>query len=260
MEKKTIVITGSTRGIGLGLAKEFLAKGHQLVINGRTKEKVDEVVAGLQKTNPDVSGVAGSVSKEETLENLIEHTVNKFGKIDIWINNAGLPQPYNLFVDIDKKDIKTLIDVNIFGSLLGTKLVSIFMIKQGFGKIFNMEGFGSDNRMRPRLTLYGTSKKAINYFSKAFSKELKDAPIQMGVINPGMVRTEFLDISLEGASEKEKRQFEKVYKILAEDVEVVTKYLVNKILKSTKNYNRITFLTPIRLFSKLFRMMINRAL
>ena len=140
MKKKTIVITGSTRGIGLGLAREFSALGHQLVINGRTKEKVTEIVSELLKTNPDIIGVSGSVSEEETHLKLIEQAVSAFGKIDIWINNAGIPQPYKIFTDIDNKDINKLIDTNIKGLIWGTRIAARQMIKQGFGKIFNMEG------------------------------------------------------------------------------------------------------------------------
>lgn len=257
MKKRTVVITGSTRGIGLGLATEFLAAGHQVVINGRDKTKVSRAIMELQKSGGEVTGLAGSVSDEKTHVDLFEHSVQTFGKVDIWINNAGIPQAHMLFTDLDHKDIKSLVDTNIYGLMLGTTIATNFMAKQGFGKIFNMEGFGSDGRTMKNLTLYGTSKRAVNYFTKSIAKEVKGGPVQIGVISPGMVRTEFLDQSMKSGTAEEKKQFDKVYKILAEDVEVVTKYLVSHILKSSKNYDRISFLSGTRLMFKIFRLMLS---
>ena len=86
MEMKTIVITGSTRGIGHGLATEFLKAGHQVVINGRDPEMVARAVAKLKDVyGEQVAGATGSVNEPETHEKLISKAVNTFGKIDIWI-------------------------------------------------------------------------------------------------------------------------------------------------------------------------------
>ncbi len=257
MEKKTIVITGSTRGIGNGLAVEFLKAGHQVVINGRDPEKVARAVAKLKDTCSDeVAGVTGSVSDPETHEKLINKAVNTFGKIDIWINNAGIPQPHRKLADIETEDIKAITEINIYGLMLGTRAAIQFMTKQGFGKIFNMEGFGSDGRMMDKLSLYGTTKRAVNYLSKTISNELSGSPVQLGILSPGMVRTEFLDGAREIRTPDEARQFKKVYDILAEDPDVVTKFLVNGILKSTKHYDRIEFLTKERLFVRILKMML----
>ena len=258
MEKKTIVITGSTRGIGLGLAREFAKMDCQLVINGRSQASVDSRVEDLKKICPDVIGVAGSVGEESTHKALAEKAIEVFGKIDIWINNAGVPQPHERIVNVDTCHIHQLTEVNIAGSIIGSKTAANIMLKQGFGKIFNMEGFGSDGRMMDKITLYGTSKRAINYFSKSLAKELKDSPIQVGIIQPGMVKTEFLNVSMDAAPEKERKQFEKVQRILAEDVDVVTKALAPRILSSNKNYTRIEYLSKLRLMGKIFKMVLSR--
>ena len=215
------------------------------------------MVAELRKLGGDVSGVAGSVNDEKTHVDLFEHAVKIFGKVDIWINNAGIPQPHMLFAKLDHKDIKNLVDTNIYGLMLGTTIAANFMVKQGFGKIFNMEGFGSDGRTMKNLTLYGTSKRAVNYFTKSIAKEVKGGPVQIGVISPGMVRTEFLDQSMKSGTPEEKKQFDKVYRILAEDVDVVTKYLVSHLLNSSKNYDRISFLSGTRLMFKIIRLMLS---
>jgi len=254
MEPKTIVITGSTRGIGLGLAREFLDRGHRVVINGRSEEGVARTLRVLQQTGPDVLGVQGDVSVEETHQRLVEQSVSVFGSIDIWINNAGIPQPYMLFTDSNSTDIRALVDVNITGLLLGTYTAARHMTRQGYGKIFNMEGFGSDGRTMKKLVLYGTSKRAVSYFTKAFARELRDTQVQAGVLSPGMVKTEFIDESMKHGSTEEILRFRKVYDVLAEDVEVVTKFLVNGILKSSGNYDRIVFLSRSRAFFRMLKM------
>jgi len=252
---KTIIITGSTRGIGHGLAKEFLSKGHQVVINGRSRDKVEEAIKELEQEGGEVCGMAGSTAEMETHQNLVDLAVKTYGKVDYYINNAGIPNPHKHFTDLDQEDVKSLIDTNIYGLMIGTSVAANHMMKQGSGKVFNMEGFGSDGRMREKLTLYGTSKRAVSYFTKSISKEVNDKGIQIGVISPGMVRTDLIDQSMQFGSEKEKKQFEKVYRILAEDVDVVTEFLVKGMLKSKKNYDRISFLSGTRLMFKIIRMM-----
>lgn len=255
MKQKTIVITGSTRGIGFGLAKEFLTLGYKIVINGRTAEKLTKAIAELQNINPDVIGVAGSVSLNETHESIVEKAMSEFGKIDIWINNAGIPQAHKMFIDIDDAELNKIIDTNIYGLMLGTRIAAKHMIQQGFGKIFNMEGFGSDGRIMRKLSIYGTTKRAVNYYTKSVANEIKDYPVQIGILSPGMVRTDFLNNSKEFMSSDEAKKFEKVYNALAEDVEPVTKYLVHRILKSSRNYDRIEYLTKTKLIFKLMKMM-----
>lgn len=256
MNKRTIVITGSTRGIGLGLAKEFLHAGNNVVINGRSEESVNNTLNSLKVKYSNVIGVTGGVQDTETHFKIIELSISTFGRIDIWINNAGIPQPHKSFINLEDINLKSSIDTNIYGLMLGTKLAANQMIQQGFGKIFNMEGFGSDGRTMNKLTLYGTTKRAVNYFTKSVSKELKHSPVQIGIISPGMVRTDFLNNSMESMQADELKRFKKVYDVLAEDVDVVSKFIVGRILESSKNYDRIEFLTKLKMISKLFKMMI----
>lgn len=256
MDKKTVVITGSTRGIGKGLAFQFLKRNHQVIINGRHSEPVSKTVNEFKNKGYEVLGVPGDVTEESTFQSIIEKTVKKFGKIDIWINNAGIPQPHRYFTELYKNEIENLISVNILGLMMGTQAAVNFFKQQGFGKVFNMEGFGSDGRMRDKLLLYGTTKRAVNYFTKAVSKETKEKSIQIGILSPGMVRTEFLSTSMSAGSNEDQKRFGKVLDILAEDVDPVTEFLVNKILVSSKHYDRIEYLTFRRLMPKLIRLIL----
>ena len=213
MEIKTIVITGSTRGIGHGLAVEFLKRGHQVILNGRDEAQVRLTVEELKKHGPGVIGVAGDVTDEGTFQKLIDQSQSLFGKIDIWINNAGIPQTQNFFHLLESSEIERLVSVNITSLMLGTRIAIGFFMHQGYGKVFNMEGFGSDGRMMDKLSLYGTSKRAVNYFTKSVSKEIKDEKIQVGILSPGMVRTDFLTGAMATGSDAEQERNKKVFDI-----------------------------------------------
>ena len=256
MSNKTIVITGSSRGIGKGLAIEFAKKGCNIIINGRSETTVDKAVENLRKLNPNVVGVIGDVNDIKTHQKIIDVAVEKFSKIDIWINNAGIPQANELFVNLSPTSIKNIIDVNIYGLIIGSQIAAQHMIKQGFGKIFNMEGFGSDGRTMKKLSLYGTTKRAVNYFTKSLAKEFKNEQVQIGILSPGMVRTDFLDSAMKNQSEEEIKKFKKVSDVLAEDVDKVSLFLSERVLSSTKNYDRIEFLTKSKLMVKIFKLML----
>lgn len=255
MTKNVIVITGSTRGIGHGLALEFLKRGHHVAINGRNKEKVDRCVKDLVDQGYSVLGIPGDVTSERTFHSIVDGAMARFGKIDIWINNAGIPQSHKLFYELESKEIERLISVNVSSLMVGTQVAIRFFKQQGHGLVLNMEGFGSDGRIMKKLSLYGTSKRAVQYFSKSVSKELGAEKIRVGIISPGMVKTDFLKESMSKGNSAEQQRTLKVIEILAEDLEVVTGFLVKKILQSKKQYDRIEYLTFRRLFPKLLRLM-----
>lgn len=254
MDKKTVVITGSTRGIGKSLALQFLKRNHQVIINGRKREAVDDYALELKNKGFEVLGVAGDVTREITHQSIIDEALKKYTKIDIWINNAGIPQSQKYFHELTSEEIQNVSLVNIVGTMMGTKAAINYFKQQGFGKVFNMEGFGSDGRMLEKLSLYGTSKRAVNYFTKSISKEV-EKDIHIGVLSPGMVRTDFLINSMKTGSTEEQARNKKVFDILAEDVDVVTDFLVKKILVSEKHYDRIDYLTKRRLLPKLIKLL-----
>jgi short-subunit dehydrogenase len=258
MNKLCIAITGSTRGIGHGLAREFLKRGHQVIINGRSPEAVKKVVREFEKQDYDVLGVAGDVRETDTFAWLIEQAKAIYGKIDIWINNAGIPQDHKYFHELDSTQIQDLVSVNITSLMLGTQAALKFFKQQGFGLVLNMEGFGSDGRMMKKLSLYGTSKRAVHYFTKSVSREVEEKQIRVGIISPGMVRTDFIAQSAYEGDAAEQKRTQKVFDILAEEVEVVTEFLVPRILQSTRKYDRIVFLTFRRMAPKILRLMFVR--
>lgn len=245
---KTVVITGSTQGLGHALAKQFLYSQCRVVINGRDAEKVNACCKLLRKEIPDavVSGFACDVRDANALQELWNYAVKEYSVIDIWINNAGVNQPSKYLWELEQQEIEQMIDVDLISIINGCKIAVNGMKKQGGGSIYNVEGFGSNDALRAKLSMYGTTKRAVTYFSDALAMELKEtnSKIIVGKISPGMIITDFLTKRLGSDTETPlTAQEKKIYNILADYPETIAKFVVYKLLTNTKSGVRIEWLT-----------------
>ena len=169
---KTVVITGSARGFGYAMLELFYEKNFNVVVCDVNKDSVEEAVTKLNgKGLGRVISFVADITKEEDVNRVIHDTLEIVPTIDIWINNAGVNQPNVALWELDKKTIDRLIDIDIKGTVLCSKLIMPVMIKQGFGQIYNVEGHGSNDAKIMGLSLYGTSKRAITYFTEALAFE-----------------------------------------------------------------------------------------
>jgi NAD(P)-dependent dehydrogenase (short-subunit alcohol dehydrogenase family) len=186
MSPKHIIITGSTRGIGYGLAKSFLSHGCSITISGRGTEAVDKTVADLKSRYEAklVYGYACDVTVPEQVQLLWDRSVEQFGKVDIWVNNAGTSGERGLVWELPANEAHIPITTNILGTVYGAQVAMKGMLTQGFGAIYNMEGMGSDGRKHAGLIMYGTSKYAIHYFTEGLTLEAKDTPVIIGALRP----------------------------------------------------------------------------
>lgn len=241
---KHVVITGSARGIGFGLAREFLAKDYKVTINGTSDHSVLKAIKELSDLYPKgkVQGFPANAANYDQLQSLWNKATEGFGEVDIWINNAGIGQGRKYTWDLSIAEIQNLLNINLEGAINGSLIAFKGMKEQGHGQIYNMEGFGSDGMMMEKMTLYGTSKRALTYFTKSLAKEIKDTGIHIGRLNPGMVITDLLLKPLEeNPAEREKTK--RIFNILADEVEDVTKFLVDGIIKNNRNNSYIIWLT-----------------
>jgi NAD(P)-dependent dehydrogenase (short-subunit alcohol dehydrogenase family) len=242
---KTILITGSSRGIGYGLAENFLRLGHNVVLSSRSQDSLDSALAKLSAIySPDrIAGTTCDVRDYDRVDYLWEFGLERFGQIDVWINNAGIGQAQTDFWDTDITLIQDLVDTNITGAMFGAKVALAGFREQGWGAFYNMEGLGSDGRQVEGLTLYGTSKRALNYLTNNLVNEVKGSKIIVGAISPGMVLTDFILSRYEGKDPEEWKSARRIFNILADKVETVTPYIAEKVLANTKNGARIQWLT-----------------
>lgn len=242
-----IVITGSTRGIGKGMALEFAQRGHHVVISGRSHEVAETVARELQRSASGESrlvGVGCDVACRGDIEALWQRSVDRFGKVDIWINNAGISHPRQRAGDLHSRDIVAVQQTNLTGVMQATQVALNGMSQQAEGgTIYNMEGFGSNGMSRPGMSLYGASKFALTYFTQALLKEMPSSPVKVCYLSPGIVITDLLkrDMGVAGSTEFERTR--KIYEILADRVETVSPWLVEQILRMPVNGARIAWLT-----------------
>ncbi len=189
---KVAVITGSTRGLGLAIAKAYAAEGAAVVISSRSVEAVKETVATFEAAGYKVAGLAADVAKLTDVQALAELCLNSFGRMDIWINNAGTTGPYGPTISFDPNVFAGVVQTNIMGTYHGSITALHHFKKQGSGKLINMLGMGY-NKPAPWQNAYGSSKVWIRNFTKALAQENKENPaIGIYALNPGMVLTDLL--------------------------------------------------------------------
>ncbi|MCC5793433.1 MAG: SDR family oxidoreductase [Chromatiales bacterium] len=253
-----VVITGSSRGIGLGLAREFLRRGHDVCISGRDEDRLGEAASELVREFPGRRIVAQScdVADFAQSEALWQAAAAALGQIDIWVNNAGRDGAKVPFFGIPPEDYVQTVNTNLVGLMNCCRVVIPAMYAQGGGRIFNMEGFGSDGRIRPRIGPYGATKCALRYFTRVLVKELEGTPVRMCFLSPGMVLTGMLVPPPEKRTPAWQRN-RKILNILADRVETVTPFLVEGMLRCERNGDAVRWLTgpkiAWRFASSLFR-------
>jgi glucose 1-dehydrogenase len=192
LKDKVAVVTGSTKGIGKAIAEKFCSEGATVVISSRSEAKVKEVESAFRQKNYTVKGIACDVANEASVNALASETVKAFGKIDIWLNNAGVADPFARITEKPFEAWYAPIETNVKGTFFCCRAALGVMLPQGHGKIINMAGAGVESYNTPFISGYGSSKAAIWRFTKSIAEEYKDMGIDIVLLNPGLVRTEIL--------------------------------------------------------------------
>lgn len=244
---KTVVITGSARGLGLEMSKCFRSKNFNVVISDLFKKDLENAKKELLKIKGigDIDYFVCDITKESEIENLINETKKKYHIIDFWINNAGINQPDKMIWNLSTEEIDEMLNVDLKGTMIASKLISKEMIKQNSGSIYNVEGHGSNDAIIPGLSIYGTTKRGITYFTQALAKEIEsmEVNVMVGRLSPGIMITDFIVNSYRDKKIELSNKNKKVYNILGDYPDVVAKYLVNKMITNTNNNVKINWLT-----------------
>lgn len=185
---KTIIVTGSSGGIGEGIARRFASEGGNVVINSRSREDCEKVANTLDAARTIV--ISGDVSKPEFAEEIISKTTEKFGQLDTLINNAGVAVPGMLHKASDE-DIDKVIDINVKGVLYLCR-AAIPALKKTGGSIVNISsvsGTGGDST----LPVYNASKGAVTNLTRGLAQQLGMLGIRINAINPSLTRSDMVD-------------------------------------------------------------------
>ena len=251
---KTVVITGSARGLGYNMARFFREYNYNVVLSDLNEEKLKLAKEELEKTpsEAEITYTTCNVSKIEELQALMDFAVEKFGEVDIWINNAGVNQPQKAIWELTEQEINTIIDVDLKGAIFGSKVAIEQMSKQHKGAVYNIEGYGSNDAHMLGLNMYGTSKRAVTYLTEALAQECEQQGngVIVGKLSPGIMITEFTTHSLGNDKIELAEKTKKVYNILGDTPETVGKFLVDKMVNNTKNNVKFNWLTNGKAFTR----------
>jgi NAD(P)-dependent dehydrogenase (short-subunit alcohol dehydrogenase family) len=245
---KNVVITGSTRGIGFGMASAFLERGCSVAISGREQESVQRALEQLreEETAGTAHGYACDVCDATQVQSLWWNSREDMGHIDIWINNAGVNGSPKAAWENSPQEAEQVVRTNILGVVHGSQVALNGMLDQGFGAIYNMEGMGSDGGIRAGMVLYGMTKRAVSYFTRGLIKEAKSTPLVIGTLRPGMVITDLITDAYRGQPEEWDR-VKGIFNVIADRVETVAPWLVDRILENSKTGARIRRSSRLRL-------------
>lgn len=189
--KKVALITGGSRGIGKEIAKKFAENGYNLVINYVSDNTNLEALKEEFK-NVEVLFVKTDVTNYESCENMAKEAINKFGKIDALINNAGITKD-NLLIRMKEEDFDKVINVNLKGTFNMTKTITPYMMKQRNGKIVNISSVVGVTGNAGQAN-YAASKAGIIGFTKSVARELASRNILANCVAPGFIRTDMTEV------------------------------------------------------------------
>ncbi len=251
---KVVVITGSTRGIGFGLARELVRRDCGIVLSGRSADRVGWAVAELSAEfgSNCIFGLACDVTDFASVQALWDAAAKRYERIDIWINNAGISHRQTDLAAIQPEDYRALVNTNILGTLYGASVAMRGMRAQGQGAIYNLEGLGSDGRHIGGLNLYGMTKYAVTYITDSLAAEAKGSGVIVGAIRPGMVLTELITAQYTGR-EGDWRRMQKVFRIIASDVKDVAPWVAERVLANRRNGARLQYATVWRMAGRMIK-------
>ena len=192
IKNKVIIVTGASSGIGEATARQFGREGAKLVLAARRVDKLETLAQEILAigSGAETCVVQADLSKLEDIQSLIKQTLDKFGRIDVLVNNAGFGR-LDWLENLDPvKDIQAQFDVNVLGVIQTTRQVLPIMMKQRSGHIINM-GSMAGLVATPTYTVYAATKHAVHGFSEALRREVKPWGIDVSMIYPGGVVTEF---------------------------------------------------------------------
>jgi 3-oxoacyl-[acyl-carrier protein] reductase len=185
---KVAVVTGASKGIGAGIAKEFAAEGASVVVNyASAKQDADRIVDEISKRGGKAIAIQGNVSKKPEVQRLFAEVEKAFGKIDLLVNNAGVYE-FVLLEEVTELQFHKMFDTNVLGMLLVTQEALKHFNADG-GSIINIGSLAS-SLTPPTAVVYNATKGAVDAITRTLAKELGPRKIRVNSINPGMVVTE----------------------------------------------------------------------
>lgn len=234
MKDKVAVITGGSSGIGKALAEVLGREGAKVVITGRKMESLEDSTKYLEAKNIEVLALQGDVSKEEDCKKLVEDTIEKFGRIDVLVNNAGISM-HALFEDCEIEVIRKVMEINFFGMVYTTKYALPYILKAK-GTIIGVSSIAGYRGLPVRIG-YSASKFAMNGFLEALRTELLYKGVNVMTVAPGFTESNIRKVALSKDGESLGESFRNEQKMMTSEE------VAERILKAIRKRKRSLVLT-----------------
>ena len=193
LQGKVAIVTGASKGIGAGIAKQLAAEGATVVVNyASSKQGADSVVKEITSKGGKAVAIQADVAKQADIERLFAETKKQFGKLDILVNNAGVYE-FSPIEGVTSEHFHKQFDLNVLGLVLASKEAAKYFNGDG-GSIINLSSIVSVSP-QPNASVYSATKGAVDAITKSLAKELGPRKIRVNSINPGMVVTEGVQTS-----------------------------------------------------------------
>lgn len=226
--KKIALVTGATSGIGRATATLLARNNYNLILTGRRNDLLDSLKKELEvKYRAEILPLNFDIRVKEEVDQAIESLAERWKKIDVLINNAGLAAGLCHIQDGDEDDWERMIDTNIKGLLYITRRIAPLMIEQGQGHIVNL-GSIAGTEAYENGNVYCATKHAVNALSKAMRMDLLKDNIKVTQIRPGMVETEFSTVRFHGDEAKAQKVYEGVTPLSADDIAETIMFALNR--------------------------------
>jgi 3-oxoacyl-[acyl-carrier protein] reductase len=190
IDGKVVVITGGAGGLGLAMARRVLAEGGKVVITDISREALDAAITDLGGGTA-VTGIEARASSPDDVDAVVAHAVATFGRLDVWVNNAGITRDATMR-KMPVEDFDLVIDVHLRGTWLGTRAAADWMRDHGGGSVINVSSI-SGKVGNAGQTNYSAAKAGIVGLTKAAAKEVGFAGVRINAIQPGIIRTPMTD-------------------------------------------------------------------
>ena len=192
LKGKVAIVTGGSRGIGRGIAEGFAKAGARVIITSRKAADLEETAAAIKAAGGDVMPLPAHLGKMEGIQAVVNTVMEKYGRIDIVVNNAGASPAMASVLDTDERLWDTIMNLNLKGLYFMSQACAKVMKAQGGGKIINVASIDG-HKPEPFVSVYSISKAGVRMATKAFAMELSGFNIQVNAICPGPISSKMLD-------------------------------------------------------------------
>lgn len=223
MEKKIVMVTGATSGIGEACAKKFAQGGYNVIITGRKADKLASLKTELEQLGAEVCVLEFDVRDREATKQAVERLTGKWAKIDVLVNNAGLALGLDPEYNGDFEDWDIMIDTNVKGLLTMTRYIVPGMVERNHGHVINIGSVAGDAAYA-NGNVYCATKAAVKTITDGLRIDVADTAIRVTNVKPGLVQTNFSNTRFHGDDERAENVYKGIKPLTGDDIADVTFY------------------------------------